>query len=121
MRRESKAVAERDTTGKVASVVQATPAKIATNAVLAKKFAASRLVLAGDGELRGEIEARVDALGLRNAITFTGWQRDLAPHVRQVLPAVLDEQPVGLACHGEANGTHRASSRLATRSSQLAA
>ncbi len=38
-----------------------------------------RFVMVGDGELRAEIEAQVDALGLRDAVTFTGWQRDLAP------------------------------------------
>jgi glycosyltransferase involved in cell wall biosynthesis len=39
----------------------------------------AHFVIVGDGELRGEIEAQVDALGLRDAVTFTGWQRDLAP------------------------------------------
>jgi len=39
----------------------------------------ARFVLIGDGELRGQLEAQVDELGLRPAITFTGWQRDLAP------------------------------------------
>jgi glycosyltransferase involved in cell wall biosynthesis len=34
-------------------------------------------VIVGDGELRPETEARVDALGLRGAVTFTGWLRDL--------------------------------------------
>lgn len=34
-------------------------------------------VIVGDGELRPETEARVDALGLRGSVTFTGWLRDL--------------------------------------------
>lgn len=38
----------------------------------------ARFALVGDGELRAEIEAQVDALGLRDAVIFTGWQRDLA-------------------------------------------
>jgi len=38
----------------------------------------ARFALVGDGELRAEIEAQVDALGLRDAVFFTGWQRDLA-------------------------------------------
>jgi len=38
----------------------------------------ARFALVGDGELRAEIEARADSLGLREAVIFTGWQRDLA-------------------------------------------
>jgi glycosyltransferase involved in cell wall biosynthesis len=38
----------------------------------------TRFALVGDGELRAELEAQVDALGLRDAVIFTGWQRDLA-------------------------------------------
>lgn len=38
----------------------------------------ARFALVGDGELRAEIEAQVDALGLRDAVVFTGWQRELA-------------------------------------------
>lgn len=37
-----------------------------------------RFVLIGDGELRAEIEAHVDALGLRDVVTLTGWMRDTA-------------------------------------------
>ena len=39
----------------------------------------ARFVIVGDGESRAELEAQVDALGLRDAVTFTGWLRDLAP------------------------------------------
>lgn len=39
----------------------------------------ARFVIIGDGETRAEVEAKVEALGLRPAVTFTGWQRDLAP------------------------------------------
>lgn len=39
----------------------------------------AHFVVVGDGELRPEVEARVDELGLRDAVTFTGWQRILAP------------------------------------------
>lgn len=39
----------------------------------------ARFALVGDGELRTEIEAQVDTLGLRDAVIFTGWQRDLTP------------------------------------------
>lgn len=38
----------------------------------------ARFAIVGDGEMRPQIEAQVDALGLRSATIFTGWQRDLA-------------------------------------------
>ncbi|MBE0689044.1 MAG: glycosyltransferase, partial [Anaerolineae bacterium] len=38
-----------------------------------------RFVVVGDGELRAELEQQVDALGLRDAVTFTGWMQDVAP------------------------------------------
>jgi glycosyltransferase involved in cell wall biosynthesis len=37
----------------------------------------ARLMLVGDGELRGMLEELVDALGLGPRVRFTGWQRDL--------------------------------------------
>jgi glycosyltransferase involved in cell wall biosynthesis len=39
----------------------------------------ARFVIVGDGETRAEVEGRVDRLGLRDQVIFTGWQRDLAP------------------------------------------
>lgn len=39
----------------------------------------ARFVIVGDGETRPEAEALVDQLGLRQAVIFTGWQRDLPP------------------------------------------
>lgn len=36
-----------------------------------------RFVMIGDGELRSEIEAQIDRLGLRDVVIITGWQRDL--------------------------------------------
>lgn len=47
-------------------------------ALLRERKPDARFVLIGDGELRAELEAQTDALGLRPAVTFTGWQRDLA-------------------------------------------
>ncbi|MDX1994577.1 MAG: glycosyltransferase family 4 protein [bacterium] len=38
-----------------------------------------RFALIGDGELRPEIEAQIDALGLREVVTLAGWQRDMPP------------------------------------------
>lgn len=43
-----------------------------------KQLPNARFVIVGDGEIRAEIEAVVDQLGLREAVTFTGWQKDLA-------------------------------------------
>lgn len=40
---------------------------------------AARFVVVGDGELRAEIEAQVEALGLRDSVVFTGWIQDVAP------------------------------------------
>lgn len=40
----------------------------------------ARFALVGDGELRTELEAQVDALGLRDAAFFTGWQKDVVPN-----------------------------------------
>ncbi|WP_162909971.1 glycosyltransferase family 4 protein [Aggregatilinea lenta] len=36
-----------------------------------------RFAIVGDGELRADLEARVEALGLRDVVIFTGWQHDL--------------------------------------------
>ncbi len=40
---------------------------------------AARFLIVGDGDERAAIEAQVDALGLRDAVVFTGWVRDVAP------------------------------------------
>ena len=47
-----------------------------------------RVVIVGDGELRDELEARADALGLGDAVVFAGWRRDL-PSVYADLDAVV--------------------------------
>ena len=39
----------------------------------------ARFVIVGDGELRADLEGQTDALGLRDAVTFTGWQKDVVP------------------------------------------
>jgi glycosyltransferase involved in cell wall biosynthesis len=36
-------------------------------------------VIIGDGDRRADIEAQVDSLDLRDAVTFTGWLQDLKP------------------------------------------
>ncbi len=70
----------------------------------------SRLLIVGDGELRGEIEARISALGLAGSVIMTG-NRDDVPRLMQAmdvfafpslwegLPVTLVEaQSVGLPC-----------------------
>ncbi len=47
-------------------------------AEIRKQLPTARFVIVGDGEIRTEIEALVDELGLRQAVIFTGWQKDLA-------------------------------------------
>jgi glycosyltransferase involved in cell wall biosynthesis len=44
-----------------------------------RQIPVARFVIVGDGELRAEIEAQAQALGLTDALTFTGWVRDLVP------------------------------------------
>ena len=38
----------------------------------------ARFVVVGDGELRADVERRIDALGLRDRVTVVGWREDLA-------------------------------------------
>ncbi|MCP4578450.1 MAG: glycosyltransferase [Deltaproteobacteria bacterium] len=37
----------------------------------------AKFILVGDGELREELEAHVETLGLKNHVSFCGWRRDL--------------------------------------------
>ncbi len=39
----------------------------------------AHFLVVGDGETRPQVEAAVESLGLCGAVTFTGWQQDLAP------------------------------------------
>jgi len=48
-------------------------------ATVREALPAARFAIVGDGELRAELEAQVDALGLRDAVFFTGWQKDVTP------------------------------------------
>ncbi len=43
------------------------------------KMPDARFTIVGDGELRADLEAQADRLGIRGAVTFTGWQREVAP------------------------------------------
>ena len=39
----------------------------------------ARFVVVGDGELRADVDRRIDELGLRDCMTVVGWRDDLAP------------------------------------------
>jgi glycosyltransferase involved in cell wall biosynthesis len=38
----------------------------------------AHFMIIGDGELRAEVEAQIETLGLRKSVTVTGWTRDMA-------------------------------------------
>jgi len=45
---------------------------------VAQEIPAARFAIVGDGELRHELEARAQALGLQERVHFHGWQHDMA-------------------------------------------
>ncbi len=67
---------------------------------LEQRLGNCHLVLAGDGEMRGEIEARIAALGLAHAVTITGWissadvRREIQKAQALVLPSFQEGLPV---------------------------
>ena len=69
-----------------------------------------RLVLAGDGELRDPIEARIAALGLQNHVAITGWigsdevRRLITESTVLVQPSLMEGLPVVIM---EAMAQHR--------------
>jgi colanic acid/amylovoran biosynthesis glycosyltransferase len=75
---------------------------LAAAARLKEKAIDFKLVLAGDGEMRPEIERQIDQLGLRNQVHITGWISSL--QVREeilksrvmVLPSFAEGLPVVL-------------------------
>ncbi len=48
-------------------------------ALVRDRLPAAHFVIVGDGDLRREVEDQVNRLGLRPAVTFTGWVQDLKP------------------------------------------
>jgi glycosyltransferase involved in cell wall biosynthesis len=57
---------------------------VAATALLRKRVPEARLVIAGEGELRGDLEAQVRELGLGDRVVFAGFRRDLD----RLLPAL---------------------------------
>jgi glycosyltransferase involved in cell wall biosynthesis len=45
---------------------------------IARQDPSAMFVIAGDGELRADLEARAQALGIADRVRFLGWRRDLA-------------------------------------------
>jgi glycosyltransferase involved in cell wall biosynthesis len=54
-------------------------------AAIARQHPDATFLIAGDGELRAELEARAGALGISDRVRFLGWRRDL-----EVLYAATD-------------------------------
>jgi len=75
---------------------------LAAFARLRAKIGDCHLVLAGDGEMRPEIEARIAALNLKDAVTITGWisgaevRREILAAQALVLPSFQEGLPVVL-------------------------
>lgn len=46
-------------------------------ALICQQIPDAHFVLVGDGELHDEIQAQIDELGLRDAVTLTGWQKEV--------------------------------------------
>lgn len=69
---------------------------------LRKKVSDCHLVLAGDGEMRADIEARMSALKLTGAVTITGWissadvRQEILSSEALVLPSFQESLPVVL-------------------------
>lgn len=57
---------------------------------------AAKFVIVGDGELRPAVEAQVQALGLTDAVIFTGWQADLPPIYAALDAVVVSSKNEGL-------------------------
>ena len=69
-------------------------------AELSRRNIEFELVLAGDGEMRGEVEARIGALGLQGKVRITGWlssaqvRTELLAARAMVLPSFAEGLPV---------------------------
>jgi glycosyltransferase involved in cell wall biosynthesis len=50
-------------------------------AALRKRGIRARVLMIGDGEMRGAIEARARALGVADSVTITGFQSDVRPYI----------------------------------------
>jgi glycosyltransferase involved in cell wall biosynthesis len=67
-------------------------------AAVLKKTDKAHFVMAGDGELRPEIEKRIREHGIENHITLLGWQNDMPEVYRNLDIVVLTSLWEGLPC-----------------------
>ncbi len=76
------------------------PLLIEAIAEAARRHPDLHVTLVGDGELRGEIEARIESLTLRRHVTLTGWltgaqvREELAAAQALILPSFAEGLPV---------------------------
>jgi glycosyltransferase involved in cell wall biosynthesis len=63
-----------------------------------KQMEGVRFVMVGDGELRGDVEARIHELGIGNRLTLLGWQEDMPEVYRNLDVVVLTSLWEGLPC-----------------------
>ena len=61
------------------TAIKDVPTFLAAAARVRARVPGARFAVVGDGELRGELEARAAALGLAGAIHFHGWRHEMAP------------------------------------------
>lgn len=63
-----------------------------------KETGAAHFVMAGDGELRPQIEERIRKLGIEGQFTLLGWQKDMPEVYRSLDVVVLTSLWEGLPC-----------------------
>ena len=67
-------------------------------ALVCQRMPAAKCVLVGDGELRPQIEAMIQAEGLQERVTLLGWRRDVASLLKAFDVFVLTSHWEGLPC-----------------------
>jgi glycosyltransferase involved in cell wall biosynthesis len=67
-------------------------------ALVCERVGAAKWVLVGDGALRPQIEALIQARGLQERVTLLGWRRDVAALMKAFDVFVLTSQWEGLPC-----------------------
>ena len=67
-------------------------------ALVCERVAEAKCVLVGDGALRPQIEALIQARGLKDRVTLLGWRRDVAALMKAFDVFVLTSQGEGLPC-----------------------
>jgi len=71
------------------TLIQAMPAVL-------RELPELRLVIAGEGEMRGALEARIKALGLERSVTLLGYRKDVPNLMRALDAFVLSSREEGL-------------------------